>query len=73
MEIESLLSFQNKNKFELFIKEQDFQLNEIEKYCATLILDQYLDCIIAANKINSLYNTDLSIVRGNIIQMETCD
>ena len=64
-----LLSFQESNVFETFLQTKS-KLTEIEKYYALVFLEHNLDSVIAANKILSLFNPNLTFTKQNIELME---
>ena len=74
LDIDLLLSFQDSKLISSFLeKEKHFcLLNEIDKYAVELLHIQYLDALIAANKIISLHNNGESMTNENIVLMEHC-
>ena len=73
LDLDLLLSLKDHKLIAAFLEKQKHfcLLNEIDKYAVELIFTQYLDSLVAANKIISLYNSEKSVTIENIISMET--
>ena len=73
LDLEELLTFQDPIVFNLFIETKPtYFLKDSDKYYASVILEHNLDSIIAANKIKSLFNQNLTFTKKYIDQMENC-